>query len=451
MVSAADGEYIISPINDIGWGLVIKCPLNVKSIYANSINVLGYIVIFISASIILVFYLFIIRITKEIKYVLGALSSSIEEIENGEADLTKRMLTSSQDELGEMIYEYNKFIEKLQQIVADIKHSEQQLNSVGNGLNIVISGTSETMYDILEGIENSEKKVTVQNSSVTNTTLEIEKISANIESLEQLITQQSEGVDNAFRSVRSMIENIDSVNKSVEDMAGSFGDLKEKTRSGSAKQTDVNERIKEVENQSRMLQDANQAISNIAEQTNLLAMNAAIEAAHAGEVGKGFSVVADEIRKLSETSGAQSKTIGDQLEKIRESIQSVVQTSEESRKSFDQVYSEISCTDEIVQGIRLSMNQQQDMSHQIGNILEEITSSTSRILNASREMSGESSVINQEIVQLMSATKDISESIRKMSGGAGKIKEDGEHLVSISSKVNGAITQISGQVGKFKV
>lgn len=101
-----------------------------------------------------------------------------------------------------------------------------------------------------------------------------------------------------------------------------------------------------------MLQDANTAIANIAEQTNLLAMNAAIEAAHAGEAGKGFAVVADEIRKLSETSTDQSKTIGSELQKIQETIQDVVNVSNETNTAFAAIERSIAETSQIVEQIK---------------------------------------------------------------------------------------------------
>ena len=128
----------------------------------------------------------------------------------------------------------------------------------------------------------------------------------------------------------------------------SFVVLEEKAQSGIEKQGAVNEQIYEIERESKALQEANSVISGIAEMTNLLAMNAEIEAAHAGEAGKGFSVVANEIRRLAEDSGEQSRRIGEQLSKITRTIEEIVSSSKLASDALEDVFREIDCTNKIV-------------------------------------------------------------------------------------------------------
>nr|MBP3282328.1 hypothetical protein [Treponema sp.] len=131
-------------------------------------------------------------------------------------------------------------------------------------------------------------------------------------------------------------------------IGSSFGVLEEKAQAGIEKQGAVNEQIYEIERESKALQEANSVISGIAEMTNLLAMNAEIEAAHAGEAGKGFSVVANEIRRLAEDSGEQSRRIGEQLSKITRTIEEIVSSSKLASDALEDVFKEIDCTNKIV-------------------------------------------------------------------------------------------------------
>ena len=382
---------------------------------------------------------------------LKVVQESIHEIASGDADLTQQIVVKSNNEIGALGDGFNSFMDKLRMIIGGVKDSKEILGDVNVGLQNRIEENGRSIEAIIGDLKDIDSQVQNQADSVSQTVSAVEEISQNIQSLENMIETQSSGVVEASAAVEEMIGNISSVNNSVGYMAQSFDSLIQNTEAGIQRQNDVNQRIRNIEEQSKALQTANKTISDIAGQTNLLAMNAAIEAAHAGEAGKGFSVVADEIRKLSETSSAQSKTIREELLKIEGSINDVVNASQASTDMFVEVSNSITQTQQLVLQIKGAMEEQQEGSKQIGAALKLMNDNTSEVRAASHEMAEGNKSILAEIDQLRNTTGVIRESMDKISQSTGDIKETSNALSEIADSVESAVGQIGGQIDLFKV
>ncbi|MCI7081009.1 methyl-accepting chemotaxis protein, partial [Treponema porcinum] len=373
----SDGKELRVTITEIqgapGWNIAIVIPneqiAKASMLSRTVIIVMG---IVIAISIFLYVIVNILSITRK----LNNVTNLVETLATGEADLTQRFEIKENNEIGSVLGSINKFIEKLHRIIFAIKDAKAVLIEAGDKMHSGIDTQNTHVKEITHGITNIDSHITNQAASVEGTASAVTEISQNIDSLNKMIQDQSSSVVEASSSIEEMLGNINAVNGSVAKMTNEFKELEENTKVGIEKNAVVNSQLQRIAEQSTMLMDANTIIQSIAEQTNLLAMNAAIEAAHAGDAGRGFSVVADEIRKLAETSSEQSKRIGEELQNIQDGITQVVTASSESEQALSSVSQRINSTGELVMQIHSAMEEQHQGSQQILLALRQMNDST---------------------------------------------------------------------------
>ncbi len=372
-------------------------------------------------------------------------------IAKGDGDLTVRIPKKGTGETKMMADLFNKTMEKIGNTVKTVKSESDVMSDVSDNLSRSMGETASAIHQIDSNVASIKNQIVNQSAGVEETSATMKQISANISKLNSNVEIQATSVAQSSSAVEEMVANIRSVTNILDKNEQSVAELTQSAEKG----LDIVKKTVDLTNQidegSKGLMEASSVIRNIASQTNLLAMNAAIEAAHAGDVGKGFAVVSDEIRKLAEDSSVQGKRISDALSGLKDLISTIADSSQDIQNQFGVIFENTKKVSEQEAVIKSAMDEQNAGSQQILNAMKEINTITDEVKEGAAEMELGGKEVIIEMEKLTSVTSEISGSMTEMSAGIGEITNA---IVSVNEKAKEneeSIGNVVNEINKFKV
>jgi len=327
-------------------------------------------------------------ISRSIFQRLQHMIEQIRDVAEGEGDLTKRLHLDSNDEVAELARWFNVLMDRLHQVLCQVANSTQSLVTAGEEM-------SSSSREQAEGAE-AQKDQTAQVATA------MQEMAATVQQVSENSNSAATASQKAAETAREGGKVVEETLSRMRAIADSVGDTAKK--------------VQELGKRSEQIGQIVGVINDIADQTNLLALNAAIEAARAGEQGRGFAVVADEVRKLAERTSTATKEIADMIRSIQAETKSAV---EAMQAGTQQVEMGVESTSQA----GVSLHEIIQTTEQVGEMIAHIATAATEQSSATEEVSGNVGKITKIANASASAAQQISTALDDLSGLAQNLQQ----------------------------
>lgn len=436
-----------------------------------------YSALIMSAVIFFIILLVVVPALRALVKPVKALIAATEDVAQG--DFTRQIVVNTDDEVGKLAKSFNQMVMAVRELVGEVVSTSKEVLTASDQLSFNSQEAAQSIQQVAAAIGDVSQGNNSQTEQINEIAKTMDQLVTAIEQVAAGSVEQSHNVQITASTVNQMAIAIEDVAANAQTVSSSASEASGMAQKGGRTVTETIDgmdrikqtvfesanKIRDLGEQSQQIGEIIQVIDGIAEQTNLLALNAAIEAARAGEHGKGFAVVADEVRKLAERSGKATKEIAELINTIQKGTENAVAAMSAGTKEVEKGAELAKDAGVALQEILKAIEQSVEQIENISAATEEMAASSSEVVNAMSNVagitqqntaasehmavrSGEANDAIQNIAAISqetaAATQEVNASVEEITATTEEISASADNLAQIAKKLEQITT-------KFKI